>query len=309
MIEHDWLSERFAEHQDRLHAVAYRMLRSPSDAEDAVQEAWLRVSRADTDQVENPAGWLTTVVARVCLNMLEARRARREEPAGALPPEPAAPHANARPPGQADPEDEALLADSVGVALMVVLDTLTPAERLAFVLHDVFDVSFGEIGTIIDRSPTAARQLASRARRRVQTAATTSDAARSRKRDVIAAFLAASRNGDFDALLELLDPDAVTGEARGAHAVAAFFAGRAQAARPALVNGVPAAVYAHRGLPQAVFTFTISNEKITSIAIDADPTRLRDLDIVFLTTGKQGATMTLGPGDTQDQRLSSEDEA
>jgi RNA polymerase sigma-70 factor (ECF subfamily) len=219
--------------------------------------------------------------------MLEARRARREEPAGTLPPEPAAPHASTHPTSQADPEDEALLADSVGVALMVVLDTLTPAERLAFVLHDVFDVSFGEIGTIIDRSPTAARQLASRARRRVQGTAAASDAARSRKREVIAAFLAASRNGDFDALLTLLDPDAVTGDVRGAHAVAATFTGRAQAARLALVDGVPAAVYAHRGRPKAVFTFTISDEKITSIAIDADPDRLRDLDIVFLSTGNK----------------------
>jgi RNA polymerase sigma factor (sigma-70 family) len=279
MIEHDWLSARFAEHQDRLHAVAYRMLRSPSDAEDAVQEAWLRVSRADPGEVENPAGWLTTIVARVCLNMLEARRSRREDPAGELPPEPAA---GTHPAAPAGPEDEALLADSVGVALMVVLDTLTPAERLAFVLHDVFDVSFGEIGTIIDRSPAAARQLASRARRRVQGAAAASDAARSRKRELITAFLAASRSGDFDALLTLLDPDAVTGEARGAHAVAAFFAGRAQAALPALVNGVPAAVYAHRGLAKAVFTFTFSNDRITGIAVDGDPDRLRALDIVLL---------------------------
>ncbi|MFV2103622.1 sigma-70 family RNA polymerase sigma factor [Micromonospora sp. LOL_024] len=286
MVEQDWLSERFAEHQDRLHAVAYRMLRSPSDAEDAVQEAWLRVSRAETGQVENPAGWLTTIVARVCLNMLEARRARREEPAGALPPEPATRQASI-PTGQVGPEDEALLAESVGVALMVVLDTLTPAERLAFVLHDVFDVSFAEIGAITDRSPAAARQLASRARRRVQGAAAASEAARSRKREIIAAFLAASRNGDFDALLALLDPNAVTDEFRGAHAVAATFAGRAQAARPALVDGVPAAVYARRGIPKAVFTFTVSNEKITGITIDADPDRLRDLDIVFLSTSNR----------------------
>ena len=285
MTDDDWLSARFAEHQERLQAVAYRMLRSPSDAEDAVQEAWLRVSRADTGQVENPAGWLTTVVARVCLNMLEARRSRREEPAGALPPEPAGPHVYAHPTGPGDPEDEALLADSVGIALMVVLDTLSPAERLAFVLHDVFDVSFGEIGAVIDRSPAAARQLASRARRRVQGAAAATEAAQSRKREIIAAFLAASRNGDFEALLELLDADAVTGDARGAHAVAAVFAGRAQAARPALVNGVPAAVYAYRGLPKAVFTFTISHDKITSIAVDADPGRLHELDIVFLSTG------------------------
>ncbi|WP_166353214.1 sigma-70 family RNA polymerase sigma factor [Phytoactinopolyspora limicola] len=287
MIEHEWLSERFAEHQDRLHAVAYRILRSPSDAEDAVQEAWLRVSRADTGQVENPAGWLTTIVARVCLNMLEARRARHEEPAGTLPPESTAPHASTHTTGPIDPEHEALLADSVGAALMVVLDTLTPAERLAFVLHDVFDVPFGDIGAIIDRSPAAARQLASRARRRVQGAAAETDAARSRNRDVITAFLAASRNGDFDALLTLLDPDAVSGEARGAQAVATFFAGRAQAARPALVDGVPAAVYAHRGLPKAVFRFTIRNEKITSITVDADLDRLRDLDIVFLSINNE----------------------
>jgi RNA polymerase sigma factor (sigma-70 family) len=282
MGEHDWLNERFAEHRGRLHAVAYRMLGSSGEAEDAVQEAWLRVSRADTGQVENPAGWLTTIVARVCLNMLESRRARREDPAGALPPEPADQHPSLRPMGPADPESEALLSDSVGVALMVVLDTLTPAERLAFVLHDVFAVSFAEIGAIIDRNPTAARQLASRARRRVQGAAASSDAARSRHRDLVAAFLAASRNGDFAALLELLHPDAVTGDARGAHAVAAFFSGRAEAARLALVDGAPAAVWSHRGRPKAVFTFTFSHERITSITVDADPDRIRDLDIVFL---------------------------
>ncbi|WP_020631023.1 sigma-70 family RNA polymerase sigma factor [Amycolatopsis alba] len=286
MVEQDWLTERFAEHHDRLRAVAYRMLRSPGDAEDAVQEAWLRVSRADTGQVENPGGWLTTVVARVCLNMLEARQVRREEPAGALPPEPVAPH-----PG---PEDDALLADSVGVALMVVLDTLTPAERLAFVLHDIFAVSFGEIGEIIDRSPAAARQLASRARRRVQGAAAASDAARSRKREIVAAFLAASRDGDFAALLSLLDANAVlvadpaavrmgaTAEARGADAVAAVFAGRAEAARLALVDGVPAAVWAHRGRPQVVFTFTVTDGQIAGIELQADPDLLRDLDVVYL---------------------------
>jgi RNA polymerase sigma factor (sigma-70 family) len=284
MAEQDWVSERFAEHQDRLHALAYRMLGSAGEAEDAVQEAWLRVSRADTGQVENPGGWLTTVVARVCLNMLEARRNRREDSAGALPPEPDAPHARIHPTGQAGPEDEALLADSVGVALMVVLDTLTPAERLAFVLHDVFAVSFGEIGPIIDRSPAAARQLASRARRRVQGAAGASDAARSAKRDLVEAFLAAARGGDFAALLELLDPDAAAGELRGGREVAAFFAARrAQAARLALVDGVPAAVWSHLGRPKAVFTFTVNDEKISRIDIDTDPERLRDLDIVILT--------------------------
>ena len=303
MTEHDWLTQRFAEHRDRLMALAYRMLGSRGDAEDAMQESWLRVSRADGGPVENPAGWLTTVVARVCLNMLESRRARREEPAGAPPPEPAELHAGLRPASQAGPEDEALLADSVGAALMVVLDTLTPAERLAFVLHDVFAVSFGEVGAIIDRSPAAARQLASRARRRVQGAAAASDAARSRKREMVAAFLAASRGGDFGALLALLDPGAVlvvdpaavrmggasgqwalTAEVRGADAVAATFAGRAEAARLALVDGVPAAVWAPGGRPKVVFTFTISDGKITGIA----PDRLRDLDIVFLSaSGKE----------------------
>ncbi|WP_106401045.1 sigma-70 family RNA polymerase sigma factor [Actinocorallia populi] len=287
MVEQDWLSERFTEHQDRLRAVAYRMLGSPGEAEDAVQEAWLRAGRADTGRVENPAGWLTTVVARVCLNMLEARRARREDPAGALPPEPAVPHAGVHPAGGAGPEDEALLADAIGTALTVVLDTLTPAERLAFVLHDVFAVPFGEIGAVIGRSPTAARQLASRARRRVRGAAEASDAARSADREIVAAFLAASRSGDFASLLELLDPDAATGEIRGAHAVAAFFAGRAQAARLALVDGAPAAVWSHRGRPKAVLTFTIGNGKITRIAVNADPDRVLDLDIVFLPIGER----------------------
>ncbi|QYC38179.1 putative ECF RNA polymerase sigma factor SigI [Nonomuraea coxensis DSM 45129] len=287
MVEQDWVSERFAEHQDRLRAVAYRMLGSAGEAEDAVQEAWLRVSRAGTGRIENPGGWLTTVVARVCLNMLEARRTRREDAAGALPPEPDAAHASTRPAGQAGPEDEALLADSVGVALMVVLNALTPAERLAFVLHDVFAVSFGEIGAIIDRSPAAARQLASRARRRVQGAAGASDAARSAKRELVEAFLAAARGGDFAALLDLLDPDAVVGEVRGGRDVAAFFSGRAQAARLALVDGVPAAVWSHLGRPKAVLTFTVTDGRISRIDIDTDPLRLRDLDIVILAGGDQ----------------------
>ncbi|QBS40755.1 sigma-70 family RNA polymerase sigma factor [Nocardia sp. CS682] len=277
MDEQDWLSERFAEHRSHLHAVAYRMLGSPGAAEDAVQEAWLRVSRADTGPVENLAGWLTTIVARVCLNMLEARRARREDSAGALPPEPDGLRT-------ASPEDEALLADSVGVALLVVLDTLTPAERLAFVLHDVFGVSFAEIGTILDRSSAATRQLASRARRRVQGAASATDAARSAKREIVEAFLAASRGGDFDALLALLDPNAVALEIHGAQAVAAFFAGRAQAARLALVDGVPAAVWWHRGRPKAVIMFTVSAGKITAITVD---TEVYDLDIVLLPADNQ----------------------
>ena len=294
MTEHDWLTQRFAEHRGRLTALAYRMLGSHGDAEDAVQEAWLRVSRADGGQVENPAGWLTTVMARVCLNMLASRRARREELTGALPPEPAELHASLRPASQAGPEDEALLADSVGAALMVVLDTLTPAERLALVLHDVFGVPFGEVSAIIDCSPAAARQLASRARRRVQGAAAASDAARSRKREMVAAFLAAARGGDFGALLALLDPDAVlvadpaavqmgaVAEVRGADAVGATFAGWAKGARLALADGVPAAVWAPGGRPKVVFAFTISDGKITGIALDGDPDRLRNLDIVLL---------------------------
>ncbi|GAB2665218.1 sigma-70 family RNA polymerase sigma factor [Nocardia goodfellowii] len=282
MDQQDWLSERFAEHRGHLHAVAYRMLGSPGAAEDAVQEAWLRISRADTGQVENLAGWLTTVVARVCLNMLESRRSRREDPAGALPPEPDAPNPALQP---ACPEEEALLADSVGVALLVVLDTLTPAERLAFVLHDVFGVSFGEIGVVLDRSSAATRQLASRARRRVQGVASASDAARSANRDLVEAFLAASRSGDFAALLELLDPNAVALEVRGAHAVAAFFAGRAHAARLALVDGVPGAVWWHRGRPKAVIRFTITNSRIIAITVDTEPHQLRDLGIVLLHSG------------------------
>ncbi|WP_242895545.1 sigma-70 family RNA polymerase sigma factor [Actinomadura litoris] len=282
MVERDWVGERFAEHQDRLRAMAYRMLGSSGEAEDAVQEAWLRVSRADTGQVENPGGWLTTIVARVCLNMLEARRNRREDATGALPAEPQPRHASSRPTGQDGPEEEAVLADSVGVALMVVLDALAPAERLAFVLHDVFALSFAEIGTILDRSPAAARQLASRARRRVQGAAGATDAARSAKREIVEAFLAASRGGDFTALLELLDPDAVVGELRGGQKVADFFAGRAQGARLALVDGVPAAVWSHLGRPKAVITFTVDGGKITRIDVDTDPDRIRDLDIVVL---------------------------
>jgi RNA polymerase sigma factor (sigma-70 family) len=286
MAEHDWMTERFAEHRDRLTALAYRILSSRGDAEDAVQEAWLRVSRADTDQVENPAAWLTTIVSRVCLNMLESRRARREDAVGELPPWPGS-HSG----GQAGPEDEAVLTDSVGFAMILVLDTLTPAERLAFVLHDVFEISFNEIAAIIDRSPEASRQLASRARRRVQRAAAESGAARSKKREIVSAFLAASRQGDFAALLALLDPGAVlvtdpsgsAADIRGAEAVTATFAGRAEGARLALVDGVPEAVWVHRGRPKVVFSFTISDGKITRITMDGEPERIRDLDIVVLT--------------------------
>ena len=213
MDEHDeWLAERFEEHRVRLRAVAYRMLGSTSEAEDAVQEAWLRLVRSGADSVENLGGWLTTVVARVCLNMLRSRRSRREEslegplgePLGARVPDPIVGRAD-----ETDPEHEALLADSVGLALLVVLETLSPAERLAFVLHDTFGVPFGEIAPIVGRSPAAARQLASRARRRVRGAAPAPDADLGRQREVVDAFLAATRGGDFDALLAVLDPDVV----------------------------------------------------------------------------------------------------
>jgi RNA polymerase sigma factor (sigma-70 family) len=291
MVEQDWLSERFAEHQGRLRALAYRMLGSPGEAEDAVQDAWLRVSRADVEQVDNFAGWLTTVVARVCLNMLEARRSRPEEPVGIPPEQP--------PPGGhgAGPEDEMLLADSVGAALMVVLDTLAPAERLAFVLHDVFDVPFDQIAAIIDRTPAAARQIASRARRRVIAAGVEPEPDLPRRQKIVAAFLAASRSGDFGALLELLAPEAILrfhrtaqeismpADMRGADEVAGFFLSRrAEAARLALVNGIPAAVWAPAGRPRVVFEFAISGDKITSIGLVADPDQLQDLDIVFLSS-------------------------
>src|SRR5436305_2614807 len=256
MDEQQWLAEQFEENRDHLRAVAYRMLGSASEADDAVQESWLHVSRSGTGDVRNLGGWLTTVVARVCLDMLRSRRSRREEPVGTDLPEPVAGRA-----AGTDPEHEALLADSVGPALLVVLDTLAPAERLAFVLHDMFAVPFDEIAPIVGRSPAAARQLASRARRRVQGPAAAPDADPGRQREVVDAFLAASRGGDFDALLALLDPDVVLradgtavragapGEARGAVAVAGTFSGRARVAQPALVDGMAGAVWAPGGRP------------------------------------------------------------
>src|SRR2546425_1727279 len=243
MKEHEWLAERFQDNRGHLRAVAYRMLGSLSDADDAVQEAWLRLSHADASGIENLGGWLTTVVARVCLDMLRSRESRREDPLGVHGPEPAV-----SPGDGIDPEHEALLADSVGLALLVVLQTLAPAERVAFVLHDMFDVSFDEIAPIVGRSPAAARQLASRARRRVRGAATVPNADLTRRREVVGAFLAASRGGNFDALLAVLDPDVVlradhaavqagaAGEGRGAVGVGDTFKGRARAAQPAVVN-------------------------------------------------------------------------
>ena len=241
MDERDWLAQRFEAHRAQMQAVAFRLLGSTTEADDAVQEAWLRASRAGADGVENLGGWLTTVVSRVCLNMLESRKSRREEPLDLHAPEPAV-----RGTGSPDPEQEALLADAVGPALLVVLETLEPAERLTFVLHDVFGVPFDEIATIVGRSPVAARQLASRARRRVQGTAAAPAADRTRQRAIVDAFLAAARNGDFSALLALLDPDVVLRADRtvatrpraqlpevvlGATAVAKTFSGRAQGAQ------------------------------------------------------------------------------
>jgi RNA polymerase sigma-70 factor (ECF subfamily) len=287
-----WLLERFEEQRTRLRAVAYRMLGSASEADDAVQEAWLRLSRAGTGGVENLPGWLTTVVARVCLNMLRTRERRREQPLDAQAPGPVLGREDG-----GDPEREAVLADSVGLAMLVVLDTLTPAERLAFVLHDMFAVPFDEIGPMIERSPAAARQLASRARRRVKGAAPASGADLTRQRRVVDAFLTASRSGDFDALVALLHPDVVLRAdraagptpapivIRGAHTVAkgAFAASeRVRFTEPALVNGAVGLVMAPRGRLFLALGFTIADGEITEIDIIADPDRLRRLDLGVL---------------------------
>jgi RNA polymerase sigma factor (sigma-70 family) len=287
--DRDWLAERFQAHRTHLRAVAYRLLGSGSEADDAVQETWLRLDRADTSGVDNLGGWLTTVVARVCLDMLRARTSRREQPLGVHLPEPPVGHADG-----VDPEHEALLAEGIGLALLVVLETLAPAERVAFVLHDLFAVPFDQIAPIVGRTPNAAKMLASRARRRVQGAATVPDADLGRQRAVVDAFLAASRGGDFDALLALLDPDVVlradraavqvgtSREVRGAAAVASTFSGRARFARPALVDGAAGAVWAPGGRPRVVFGFTITHGRITEIDILADPERLRRLDLTVL---------------------------
>jgi RNA polymerase sigma-70 factor (ECF subfamily) len=290
MDEYDRLTERFEEHRSHLRAVAYRMLGSLSEADDAVQETWLRLSLADTSEVENLGGWLTTVVSRVCLNRLRARKSRREEPLEVYVPDPLVSR------DETDPEHEAHLVDSVGLALLVVLETLAPAERLAFVLHDMFAVPFDEIAAIVGRSPTAARQLASRARRRVQGAATP-DVDLTRQREVVDAFFAAARDGDFDALVAVLDPDVVLrsdgGVARpavsvvvsGAAAVAEralTFARLSPFVRPALVNGAAGVVVAPGGRPLSVMAFTVSGGKIVEIDSVADPERLRNLDLPVL---------------------------
>jgi RNA polymerase sigma-70 factor, ECF subfamily len=291
MDEREFLAERFEEHRTHLRAVAYRMLGSLSEADDAVQEAWLRLSRTDASQVENLGGWLTTVVARVSLNMLRSRKVRREEPLGVHMPDPIVDRADGT-----DPEHEALLADSVGLALLVVLETLSPPERLAFVLHDIFAVPFDEIAPIVDRSPEAARQLASRARRRIQRENAVSDADLDTQREVVDAFLAAARDGDFEALLAVLDPDVVLrvdlgpdggfSQVRGAVEVASQAGSYATALglvmRRALVNGAAGAVATLEGELYSVGAITVRNRRIVAIDILADPDRLRELDLTVL---------------------------
>ncbi|WP_181774991.1 sigma-70 family RNA polymerase sigma factor [Amycolatopsis pittospori] len=288
MDERDRLTERFEEHRTRLRAVAYRMLGSAGEAEDAVQDTWLRLDRTDAAEIENLGGWLTTVVARVCLNVLRSRDHRREEPLDAVSEEPA---------GSEDPAQEALLADSVGLAMLVVLETLAPAERLAFVLHDMFAVPFDEIAPLIDRTPAAARQLASRARRRVQGRSAAAEPDLSRRRQVVDAYLAAARGGDFEALLELLHPEVVlrADKAAGPSRAPIFLQGagvvargaaaasvRAQVTRLALVNGGIGLVMADEGRPSVVLAFAFEDGKITEIDVIADRERLQGLDLVIV---------------------------
>ncbi len=289
MTEREWLAERFEEHRRHLRAVAYRMLGSLDEADDALQQAWFRLSRSDAAAIENLGGWLTIVVGRICLNMLKARKSRREEPLEVHVPDPVVSPADGP-----DPEQEALLADSVGLALLVVLETLEPAERLAFVLHDTFGVPFDDIAPMIGRSSAATRQLASRARRRVRGAAPPPDADLTTQRQVVDAFMAAAREGDFDGLIAVLDPDVVlladggAGIARviqGAEAVArgaVAFRQLGLDVRPALVNGAPGAVSLRDGRPFTVAGFTVRGGRITRIDILGDAERLERLDITVL---------------------------
>jgi RNA polymerase sigma factor (sigma-70 family) len=293
MDENEWLADRFEEHRGHLRAVAYRMLGSLTEADDAVQDTWLRLSRAGASEVENLGGWLTTIVARVCLNMLRSRTTRREEPLGVHIPDPVI-----SPEGELQPEEEALLADSVGLALLVVLDSLSPAERLAFVLHDMFELPFEEIAPMVGRSPAAARQLASRARRRVKGAEIPApDPDLARQRDVVDAFFLAARGGDFDALVALLDPDVVLRADFGARRPAASMVlhGAAAVARqalmgalpaahlhPALVNGAAGVVVTVGGRPFAVLGFTVAEGRIVEVDAIADPERVRRIAAAVL---------------------------
>lgn len=292
MDEKKWQAEKFEANRPHLRAVAYRMLGSRTEAEDAVQEAWLRLVRSDTSDVENLSGWLTTVTARICLDLLRARKSRREEPLAVLIPEPAVTHEAGN---GADPEQDALLADSVGLALLVVLEKLNPAERLAFVLHDMFDVSFDDIAPIVGRTTVATRQLASRARRRMQETPVTMEARLTRQRHVVDAFFAASRGGDMHALLAVLDPEAVfrpdavaarmgsVGEIRGRVDVAKAFNGRAQAARLAVINDAVGAIVVIGGQLRIALHFTVNEVgMVATIDAMADPEQLRKLDIVLI---------------------------
>lgn len=298
MNEPSALAERFEEQRPRLRALAYRMLGSLTEADDALQEAWLRAEHADTGEVANLPGWLTTVTARVCLNMLRSRSRRRETPLDVRVPDPVV-----SPESGLDPEHEALLADSIGLALLVVLETLAPAERLAFVLHDMFAVPFEDVARVLDRTPAAARQLASRARRRVEARTTTPEPDRGRLKEVVDAFLDASRRGDFDALVAVLDPDVVLcsdgGTARpalnlvlrGGRTVAGratLFRAFAPLALPVLVNGAPGFLVADERGPISVMAFTVAAGKITAIDVLADPERLGRLDLQTLTDRSQG---------------------
>jgi len=290
--DNDLLTQRFEENRPRLRAVAYRMLGSVGEAEDAVQEAWLRLTRTDTAGIENLGGWLTTVVARICLNLLRSRAQRREDPLDVRVPEPII-----SPDAGMDPEQEALLADAVGLALMVVLETLTPAERLAFVMHDMFAMPFEEVASMIERTPAATRQLASRARHRVQGQAPAPDPDPARQRIVVNAFFAAARDGDFDALVAVLDPDVVLradgGTARGRRTVVihtardvaaqAVLAARfAPFVRPALINGTAGAVIATGARVLSIMAFTVADGRIVAIDVLQDPERLAAVDLAVL---------------------------
>lgn len=292
MDDSKWLAQRFEENRGHMRGVAYRMLGSLSEADDAVQEAWIRLSLSDAGNIQNLSGWLTTVVARVCLDMLRSRRSRGEESLENRVSDPVADQATAT-----DPEQEVLLADSVGIALLVILNRLTPAERLAFVLHDIFAVPFEEIATIVERTPEAARQLASRARRRVQGADSAGSGSRVEQREVVDAFLAALRGGDVEGLVSVLDPDVVVRldegagrpggprEIRGARnwaKGAVAFSRAARFAQAALVNGVVGALFAPRGKLFSVLSFTITDGKIVEVQVMASPARLRELDLTVL---------------------------
>ncbi|HEV2326699.1 MAG TPA: sigma-70 family RNA polymerase sigma factor [Terracidiphilus sp.] len=289
MDRNDWLAEKFEASRAHLKRVAYRMLGSPAEADDAVQECWLRVSRADTGSIENPEGWLTTVLARICLNILRSRKSRREE---SLEDEPARPARADR--WHSNPQDEALLAESVGLALLIVLETLAPAERVAFVLHDVFGVSFDEIAPVVERTPAAARQLASRARRRVRGGRASENANLSRQRQVVEAFLGAIRAGDVEGILAVLDPDVVrradaiavppgtARELRGSAVVARealTYAQTARIARPVLVDGSMGFAVAPHGRLRIAIRCTVREGKITAMDVIADPARLRRLKL------------------------------